>query len=129
MAYTRSEFLRLVVLGSGGVLAALSAETPLLAASASQSLAGYQGQIGKEFMILGSGQRLILDAVVEGRKTKDTVEFSLVFRSESPLEAGTYPVRNATLGVFDVFLVGAGSKGYDYFARADFNLLNGTIRR
>lgn len=123
MSQTRAQFLRLLVMGSGSALAALSGSSTLFAAEAPQSVAGFRQQIGKDFVVLGSGRRLVLDEVIEGRKTRETVEFSLVFRSESPIDAGTYTVRNAAFGVFDLYLGAAGGRGQDFLSRADYNLL------
>ena len=111
------------MLGAGGALVAVAATAPfaldLFGNHATLDLRGtteatFRPHIGERFTVAGQAVRTLTLADV---RTRGDRAFSLYFSGSEGLAQGTYPLRHATLGRFDLFVVpgqvDAGASSYE----------------
>jgi hypothetical protein len=129
MRVTRKEFLSTLAAGLAG---AVLRPARLLAASPSDtiSLETFQRYVGTSFRVIrpagANPVNVILQEVIHGKDSKETVQFSLSFVAPGgeTLAEGSFRFEHADMGAIPIFVtkVRTDPQGQTWY-RADYNLL------
>lgn len=121
MEITRNQFVGSLAIGAA---AALTSRSALAGVFVSDGSDVFKPHVGSTFHLTGEGHQatFTLDSVLDVPSCEKTHQFSLELSADRYVPAGTYDVRHAKLGSFQMFVAHVSSKDRSAYV-APFNLL------